>query len=138
LLKPDVAAPGGQILSSTLPSFTGGSPFAVFDGTSMAAPHVTGAAALLIERHRGWTPQQVKSALISTAGPAWADTARTTEAPVLLAGGGLVALPGADEPLVFTEPASLSFRDLDVSGGAQDRGLLARIADAGGGAGTWQ
>src|SRR5919108_488501 len=38
LLKPDVSAPGGQILSSTLPEFAG-SPFAVFDGTSMATPN---------------------------------------------------------------------------------------------------
>ena len=74
LLKPDVAAPGGQILSSTLPRVHGGSPFAVFDGTSMAAPHVAGAAALLVQRHPTWTPQQVKSALMSTAGAAWGDT----------------------------------------------------------------
>src|ERR1043165_1722337 len=65
LLKPDVAAPGGQILSSTLPEFAG-APFAVFDGTSMATPHVTGAAALLVQRHPGWSSQQVKSALMST------------------------------------------------------------------------
>ena len=96
LLKPDVSAPGGQILSSTLPEFTGGSPFAVFDGTSMAAPHVAGAAALLLQLHRGWSPQQVKSALVSTAGAAWADTARTQEAPVTLEGGGLVDLPARD------------------------------------------
>jgi Subtilisin-like serine proteases len=75
-LKPDLAAPGGQILSSTLPN-TSDSRFAVFDGTSMATPHVAGAAALLLELHPGWTPAQVKSALVSTAGAAWADTART-------------------------------------------------------------
>ncbi|HEX6702416.1 MAG TPA: S8 family serine peptidase [Gaiellaceae bacterium] len=137
LLKPDVSAPGGQILSSTLPEFAG-SPFAVFDGTSMATPHVAGAAALLVQRHPGWTTQQVKSALVSTAGAAWADTARTKEAPVVLEGGGLVNLPRADNPLVFTDPVSLSYGDLDVSRGARASAQLVRIVDAGGGAGTWQ
>jgi minor extracellular serine protease Vpr len=136
-LKPDVAAPGGQILSSTLPG-TDRSGFAVFDGTSMATPHVTGAAALLLELHRGWTPAQVKSALVSTAGPAWADTARTREAPVPLEGGGLVSLPGAANPLLFTDPVSLSFENLDITRGAASKALLVRLTDAGGGAGTWQ
>jgi minor extracellular serine protease Vpr len=136
-LKPDVAAPGGQILSSTLPA-TDSSRFAVFDGTSMATPHVAGAAALLLQLHPGWTPRQVKSALVSTAGPAWDDTARTREAPVTLEGGGLVALPRATDPQLFTDPTSLSFEDLDVRHGAASRGLLIRISDAGGGAGTWQ
>jgi len=138
LLKPDVSAPGGQILSSTLPEFSGGSPFAVFDGTSMSAPHVSGAAALLLQLHRGWSPQEVKSALVSTAGAAWADTARTQEAPVTLEGGGLVDLPRADRPLVFTEPASLSFQDLNVSHRSDSRALVVRVTDAGDGAGTWQ
>jgi minor extracellular serine protease Vpr len=137
LLKPDISAPGGQILSSTLPEFTGGSPFAVFDGTSMATPHVTGAAALLIQLHRSWTPQEIKSALISTAGPSWANTARTVEAPVTLEGGGLVNLPRANDPQVFTDPASLSFEDLDVTHGAVSKAMLVRVGDAGDGAGQW-
>jgi len=135
-LKPDVAAPGGQILSSTLPN-TSDSRFAVFDGTSMATPHVAGAAALLLELHPGWTPAQVKSALVSTAGAAWRDTARTQEAPVTLEGGGLVSLPHATDPLLFTDPVSLSFEDLVVTHGAASRALLVRLTDAGGGAGTW-
>jgi hypothetical protein len=138
LLKPDVSAPGGQILSSTLPEFSGGSPYAVFDGTSMSAPHVSGAAALLLQLHRAWSPQQVKSALVSTAGPAWADTSRTHEAAVTLEGGGLVDLPRANRPLLFTEPASLSFQELDVSHRSDSRALLVRVTDAGDGAGTWQ
>jgi len=137
MLKPDVSAPGGQILSSTLPSFTGGSPFAVFDGTSMAAPHVTGAAALLLERHRGWTAQEVKSALIGTAGPAWADTGRTSEAPVILEGGGLINVARADDPQVFADPASLSFQRLDVTHTAAERAILVNVTDAGDGSGTW-
>ena len=136
LLKPDVSAPGGQILSSTLPEFAG-SPFAVFDGTSMATPHVAGSAALLLELHPTWTAQEVKSALVSTAGPAWQDTAQTHEAPVLLEGGGLVNLPRAAAPLVFTDPASLSFADLDVNNGIQKRSQVVHLTDAGGGAGTW-
>ena len=134
-LKPDVAAPGGQILSSTLPE--SGGPFAVFDGTSMAAPHVAGAAAVLVQRHPGWTPRQIKSALISTAGPAWSDSNRTHEAPVLLAGGGLANVASADTPYVFTEPSSLSFGDVNVTRGAVTRPLLVNVTDAGGGAGLW-
>jgi subtilisin family serine protease len=136
-LKPDVAAPGGQILSSTLPQFTGGSPFAVFDGTSMATPHVVGAAALLVQLHRSWSAQQIKSALVSTAGPAWGNTERTQEAAVTLEGGGLINVFRAAAPKIFTNPASLSFEDLDVTHGPQDKALLVRVADAGDGAGDW-
>jgi minor extracellular serine protease Vpr len=136
-LKPDISAPGSQILSSTLPRIDR-SRFAVFDGTSMATPHVAGAAALLLQLHRSWTPSQVKSALVSTAGPAWGDTARTQEAPVTLEGGGLVALPDANNPELFTDPVSLSFEGLNVLHGAASRGLLLRLTDAGAGSGTWQ
>jgi minor extracellular serine protease Vpr len=137
-LKPDVAAPGGQILSSTLPEANGGSPFAVFNGTSMSAPQVTGSVALLLQLHPTWSPEQIKSALISTAGPAWLDTARTREAPVTYEGGGLINLVRANDPHVFTDPSSLSFRELDVTHAAQDKALLVRVTDAGNGAGSWQ
>jgi minor extracellular serine protease Vpr len=135
-LSPDVSAPGGQILSSTLPKIDD-SRFAVFDGTSMAAPHVTGVVAQLLQLHPAWTPQQVKSALVATAGPAWSDTAMTTEAPVTFEGGGIVSATAAASPFVFTFPTSLSFGDLETRQGAASRTLLVRIADAGGGDGTW-
>ena len=135
LLKPDVGAPGGQILSSTLPAF--GGPFAVFDGTSMAAPHVAGAAALLLQRHPNWSALQVKSALVSTAATAWADTARTTAAPVLTAGSGQVDLMAATDPKLFTDPVSLSYSDLNVTRGGASKSLLLSLADAGEGSGTW-
>jgi minor extracellular serine protease Vpr len=136
-LKPDISAPGAQILSATLPN-TNASRFAVFDGTSMATPHVSGSAALLLQLHPTWTPAEVKSALVSTAAPAWGNTARTQEAPVPLEGGGLVYLPAAADPQLFTDPVSLSFEDINVLHGAASRALLVRLTDAGDGSGTWQ
>jgi subtilisin family serine protease len=59
-------APGALIRSATHTSLTGS---AERSGTSMAAPHVTGAAALLLELHPGWTQQQVKNALAGRATP---------------------------------------------------------------------
>jgi hypothetical protein len=135
-LKPDVAAPGGQILSSTLREFAG-SNFAVFDGTSMSAPHVSGAVALLLQQHPSWTPAQVKSALMTSAQPAWGDTARTAEASVLLEGAGLIDVSAANDPKLFAEPSSLSFGYLNSDGRGPRKALLLSLVDAGTGAGTW-
>jgi subtilisin family serine protease len=135
-LKPDVTAPGSQIISSTLPEYAGDE-YAVSDGTSFSAPHVAGAAALLLQRHPAWTALQVKSALMSTAGPSFADTTLTQEASVLVQGAGLVRVGSADRPLIFTDPQSLSFGYLDVTAGAASRAISVTIADAGDGAGAW-
>jgi len=61
IVKPDVVAPGVNVLSSV---FFG---FELFNGTSMASPHVAGSSAVLLEAHPVWTPAQVKSALATTA-----------------------------------------------------------------------
>jgi minor extracellular serine protease Vpr len=63
-VKPEIAAPGANIVSTLVGSGTGGTSLS---GTSMAAPHTTGAAALVIQAHPTWTPEQVKAALIDTA-----------------------------------------------------------------------
>ncbi|HYI11568.1 MAG TPA: S8 family serine peptidase [Thermoanaerobaculia bacterium] len=60
--KPELVAPGTEIRSAAL---GGGSRVAT--GTSMAAPHVAGAAALLLALHPEWTPEEVKGALTSSA-----------------------------------------------------------------------
>ena len=62
--KPEVTAPGGNIWS-TVPVAQGS--YANYSGTSMAAPHVAAAAALIKEQHPEWTPAQVKIALMNTA-----------------------------------------------------------------------
>lgn len=66
VLKPDITAPGVDILSAFSPA-TSGQNFAIRQGTSMAAPHVTGASALLKQIHPDWTPAQIKSAMTTSA-----------------------------------------------------------------------
>jgi subtilisin family serine protease len=126
--KPDVAAPGQGIASSV----PGG--WDVFSGTSMAAPHVAGAVALLLQRNPSWTPEQVKSALVTTGRQVAADEGAGGEAPTTREGGGLVTLTRALQPLVFVSPTSLSFGLLSA-GGSASRTIA--LTDAGGGGGAW-
>ncbi|MFJ6672280.1 S8 family serine peptidase [Actinosynnema sp. NPDC091369] len=65
VVKPDVAAPGDTIASALVGS---GNKTMVNSGTSMAAPHITGIAALVRQVHPDWTPEEVKAAVMNTAG----------------------------------------------------------------------
>jgi subtilisin family serine protease len=123
--KPDVTAPGDEIASS-IP----GGGYATLSGTSMAAPHVAGAVAVLEQRHPTWSPAQVKSALMTTGAPVTV----TGEVGPLKEGGGRIDLPRADQPLLFTDPTSLSF---GLRRPATSFGRTLVLSDAGGGAGTW-
>lgn len=64
IIKPDVAAPGTLIFSAA--SGTGNAAHSL-SGTSMSAPHVAGIAALVRATQPGWTPAQVKAAVMNTA-----------------------------------------------------------------------
>jgi subtilisin family serine protease len=124
--KPDVSAPGVNVLSS-LEHGT----FGTLSGTSMAAPAVSGAAALLKQRHTDWTVAQIKSALVETGDPA---RVGASEALATREGGGVIDLPRADIPLLFAAPTSLSLGRLEP--GASRTNTVA-LTDAGGGAGDW-
>ncbi len=71
VLKPDITAPGVNILAQGYdPTDTGEAGnfgYGQVSGTSMAAPHVTGAAALIKQIHPDWSPAWIKSALMSTS-----------------------------------------------------------------------
>ncbi|MFD7963789.1 S8 family serine peptidase [Streptomyces zaomyceticus] len=66
LLKPEIAAPGVDI-SAAAAGGRGVYAYRTMSGTSMATPHVAGAAAVLRQAHPDWTAQQIKAALVSSA-----------------------------------------------------------------------
>lgn len=67
ILKPDMGAPGGSILSATSPEDADGATFETMSGTSMASPHVAGAAAVMKQLHPKWTAVEIKTALTSSS-----------------------------------------------------------------------
>lgn len=106
-LKPDVSAPGGSIYS-TWPLELG--EYHTTGGTSMAAPHVAGAAALLLEAKPRMKPLEVRSALTNTANPFdWSlvKNAGYLE-PVHRQGGGLVDIAQALTTKVSIEASKIS------------------------------
>jgi hypothetical protein len=66
ILKPDVTAPGLNILAAWSPA-VGKVKFNILSGTSMACPHVTGIATLIKAVHPSWSPSAIKSAIMTTA-----------------------------------------------------------------------
>jgi subtilisin family serine protease len=67
LIKPDVTAPGVDILAPfNLTDPTGPPAYGVISGTSMSSPHTAGAAALLRGLRPEWSPDEVRSALVTT------------------------------------------------------------------------
>ncbi|KAF9601043.1 hypothetical protein IFM89_015028 [Coptis chinensis] len=75
ILKPDITAPGVGIVAAMIPKVELGSipygkkssKFGILSGTSMACPHVAGAAAFIKSVHPSWSPSMIKSALMTTA-----------------------------------------------------------------------
>jgi subtilisin family serine protease len=67
LLKPDLGAPGVDVLAAVAPPGNRGRDFDLYSGTSMASPHVAGLAALLMQLKPSWSPMAIKSALMTTA-----------------------------------------------------------------------
>ncbi|KAJ6417487.1 hypothetical protein OIU84_003249 [Salix udensis] len=106
ILKPDVAAPGVNILAATSPlgRFQEGG-YAMLSGTSMATPHVSGIVALLKAVHPDWSPAAIKSSIVTTAWrnnpsgfPLFAEGSPPKLADTFDYGGGIVNPNGAANP----------------------------------------
>jgi hypothetical protein len=119
-LKPDITAPGVQILAGASPfpatpdPVDGGGPpgqfFQAIAGTSMSSPHVAGAGLLLKAAHPDWNPGQIKSALMTTATTDVLKEDLVTAATPLDMGSGRIDIGAASEvPLTFSDTAQNFF-----------------------------
>jgi subtilisin family serine protease len=101
LLKPDIIAPGQDILAGVAPPNNGGRLFDLYSGTSMSSPHIAGVAALFKELYPNWSPMAIKSALMTTAGDVL-DGPNTNPLVIFRQGAGHVRPSAATNPgLVF-------------------------------------
>jgi subtilisin family serine protease len=94
-IKPDITAPGVEIVAASQGDYV------AMSGTSMATPHVSGAAALLAQQHPDWTGGQLKAALTGSAKP-------TPRLSAFAQGAGRVDVARAITQTVISEPASVS------------------------------
>ncbi|CUA83878.1 S8 family serine peptidase [Pseudidiomarina woesei] len=103
MLKPEIAAPGSDILSAAP-----GQGFAMMSGTSMAGPHVAGAAALVRAHNPELLPQQVKSILMTSAKLGVKKEDGETMADAFDVGAGRLELPSALNTAVTVDVASFA------------------------------
>ncbi|MFI8828624.1 S8 family peptidase [Streptomyces sp. NPDC053431] len=96
-LKPEIAAPGVGI-SAAAAGGRGVYAYQAMSGTSMATPHVAGAAAVVKQRHPDWTAQQIKAALVSSADSGVPGDTREV-------GGGRLDVKAAIDQRVLGAPA---------------------------------
>ncbi|MFY4775247.1 S8 family serine peptidase [Metabacillus sp. RGM 3146] len=100
-IKPDLVAPG-MAINSTVPDG-----YLSLQGTSMAAPHVAGAAALIKQAHPEWSPMQVKASLMTTAKPLYKE--RNSLYEPIEQGAGRIDIPAAINAEELIIPGSMTF-----------------------------
>lgn len=132
MIKPDLSAPGVDIVSA----FPGGG-YASLQGTSMASPHVAGAAALILQAHPNYTPEQVKAALMNTAVTV-NEPLKTTPYPLNAQGAGSIRVVDAIDSKVLVTPSSHSFGVLYPTDGAKSFTKTFKVFNTGKGKQTYQ
>jgi len=137
----DIFGPGSSITSANYNNNTGTS---VLSGTSMASPHVAGAAALVLARNTSATPQLIRDTLVAEATPNVLTGIKTGSPNKLLfvtntGGGG--GTPGVDNPPVagFTVSCTNLVCSFNGSSSTDDKGIASyawTFGDTTGGSGA--
>jgi len=120
-LKPDVTAPGVSILSTGSGT---GNKGAVLSGTSMAAPHVTGVAALTRQAHATWSVAEIKAAIMNTADPskvAGYQTSRAGTGVVQPLGATTTSATALGDP--YAGSLSFGFTEIGTAGFSQSKNV---------------
>ena len=130
LVKPDVSAPGLNILA---PYFAGFSPppaYNIISGTSMSSPHAAGASALLSSVHPGWSPAEIKSAfMLAGNGNLMREDAETPGGPFEF-GAGRIEVNRAAEVGFVLDVTDAEYIAANPANGGDPRLLnLASLAD---------
>ncbi|MFW6070314.1 MAG: S8 family serine peptidase [bacterium] len=115
VIVPHVAAPGVDILAAY--GTDNAEEWSMISGTSMASPHVAGAAALLMALHDDWTPAEVQSALMTTA---WTDVLKedaSTPADPFDMGSGRVDLSVAAQAGLVLDETITNYENADPAEG---------------------
>ena len=120
-IKPDLVAPGVFVNSTTL-----GGKYNLTSGTSFAAPHVAGAAAIILQKYPGLSPSDVASLLVTTTDPV--TDAYGNLFPVSAVGSGRLNITRALESNLIISPHSLVF-NLSFSNQSQTKMLHLRTLD---------
>jgi len=128
LLKPNLIAPGTSILAAT----EADQEFGVKSGTSMASPHVAGAAALLKSVHPDWSASQLASAIETTATAALATDGGGPPATVQQRGAGRPVLGDAANAGLYLNVTQTQFTIANPAAGGNPAQLnLAGLVHAG-------
>ena len=120
-MKPNVTGPGNDVTAARSADSSGEGPYTTMSGTSMATPHVAGAAAILLSANPDYTTAELKAALASTAtdvgytpyqgGSGVIDVDAALDAPVIAAGSGdFGMLAWGQEPTPITRTVEYTNR----------------------------
>jgi subtilisin family serine protease len=114
ILKPDIAAPGNDVVAAVAPPSNHGRLWDFMSGTSMASPHIAGIGALLKARHPDWLPSEIKSAIMTSA----TDTV-SGAGDWFAEGAGFVQPNGAADPGLVYPTTANEYRQYMVGQGVQ-------------------
>lgn len=129
-LVPDLTAPGVEIYAANaddqpFTQYPDASDWTFMSGTSMASPHVTGALTLLSQLHPNWTPAEIQSALMMTAG----DVSVNTGWQIMptqhhfMAGAGAINLERAAKTGLVLDETIDNYREANPKNGGFDNWL---------------